>query len=303
MKDFLTEMTLRIRAAMDRIGGPAFDRAALAAWVKPLALVLAVTLISFLAVDVFYKLLSLQVLRTPATAAGSPARAAAGTLREPAERYAVIAERNLFATTLKALPDKSASSALPSEEYTDFDLKGTIAVDARTGYAIVEEKGKGKQKLYRIGEMIGSARLVRVTRNTAVLQSGGRELMMKIKEAADASAAGRSAVPSGGRSIAVSREEVTQSLGDLKSIMSQAVVRPYMMDGAQQGFVISNIVPGSLYARLGLQNGDVIVEVNNSRLEGADDVLQLVDVMQSGGSVTVGLLRNGQNQTLNYSFQ
>ncbi len=85
--------------------------------------------------------------------------------------------------------------------------------------------------------------------------------------------------------------------------MSQAVVRPYMVDGAQQGFVISNIVPGSLYSRLGLQNGDVIVEVNNSRLEGADDVLQLVEVMQSGGSVTVGLTRNGQNQTLNYSFQ
>ena len=62
-------------------------------------------------------------------------------------------------------------------------------------------------------------------------------------------------------------------------------------------------MPGSLYSRLGLQNGDVIVEVNNSRLEGADDVLQLVEVMQSGGSVTVGLTRNGQNQTLNYSFQ
>ena len=303
MKDFLTQETLRVRAAIDRMVHLALDGEALAEWIKPLAVVLAVTLMAFLAVDVFYKILVWQALRAPAAAAGSPVRAAAGSLREPAERYAVIAERNLFATTLKAIPDKSTAGSLPSEEYTDFELKGTVAVDARTGYAIVEEKGKGKQKLYRIGEMIGSARLVRVTRNTAVLQSGGRELVMKVKEAADGLAPGRSAVPSGGRSIAVSREEVTQSLGDLKSIMSQAVVRPYMMDGAQQGFVISNIVPGSLYSRLGLQNGDVIVEVNNSRLEGADDVLQLVEVMQSGGSVTVGLTRNGQNQTLNYSFQ
>ena len=61
-------------------------------------------------------------------------------------------------------------------------------------------------------------------------------------------------------------------------------------------------MPGSLYQKLGLKNGDVVVDVNNKRLESADDILQLVNVMQAGGSVSVNLMRNGLNETINYSF-
>jgi len=85
--------------------------------------------------------------------------------------------------------------------------------------------------------------------------------------------------------------------------MSQAVVRPYVADGAQQGFIISNIVPGSLYERMGLQNGDIVTSVNGRELTGVDDVMQLVNTMQSGGNISVSLVRNGTNETLNYSFR
>jgi general secretion pathway protein C len=258
-------------------------------------------MLSFLAVDIFYRVVALQMTPGKTAAAGPAAAAAAFAQKQPAESYRSIAERNLFMTTLKAIPDKSTPGAyLPSEEYTAFDLKGTIAVDPLQGYAIVEEKGKGKQKLYRVGEMIGSAKLVRVTRNTAVLQSGGRELIMKVKETPEGSLMGKSSPLPGG--ISLSRQDVTRSLGDLKSLMSQAVVRPNLVDGVQKGFVISNIMPGSLYQKLGLRNGDVVMDVNSKRLESADDILQMVNTMQTGGSVSVNLLRNGQSETLQYSF-
>lgn len=269
--------------------------------VKILVMAAAITIISFLAVDIFYKGVGMQLagkkakgIERPAGVASAPAQVG------PAERYALITERNLFMTTLKAIADKSPGLT-PSEEYTAFDLKGTIAINESMGYAIVEEKGKGKQKLYRIGEMIGSARLVRVTRNAVILSSSGREMVMKVKDNGEPAVPGQ-AYRSPGNGIALSKQDVTQSLGDLKSIMSQAVVRPYMNEGVQQGFVISNIIPGSLYERLGLKNGDVVQEVNGKKLDGADDVLQLVNVMQSGGSVSVNLMRNGKNESINYSF-
>jgi len=269
--------------------------------VKILMIAAAITAISFLAVDIFYNVAAMQLGDGITAGKDRPAAAAvmAGQVRPP-ERYAVITERNLFMTTLKAIADKSLAMT-PSEEYTAFDLKGTIAVNDTIGYAVVEEKGKEKQKLYRIGEMIGSAKLVRVTRHTAVLNNAGRELVMKIRENSEMSQAGPGFRPPGGN-ISVSKQEVTQSLGDLKSIMSQAVVRPFMSDGVQQGFVISNIVPGSLYERLGLKNGDIVMELNGKKLDSADDVLQLVNVMQSGGSVSVNLMRNGKAESLNYSF-
>lgn len=269
--------------------------------VQVLLAIVAITILSFLAVDIFYKIVSLQLVARQS--AGQDRIAAAVPLagqRDSLERYSVITERNIFQTTMNAIADKSAGPLLPTEEYTAFDLKGTIAVDDNMGYAIVEERGKGKQKLYRIGDMIGSARLVRVTRNTAVLNSDGRDLVMKIKETAEGASMGR--FTGAGNSIAISRQEVMQSMGDLKSIMSQAVVRPYITEGAQQGFIISNIVPGSLYERMGLKNGDVIMDLNDKKLNSADDVLQMVNVMQTGGTISANVMRNGKNETLHYTF-
>ncbi len=293
-----TNIAQMIKKRLEKLTSIPADPSMLTQAVQPFLIVVTITLLSFLVVDIFYNIVGLRmaygkvVVKSHSTAVASP-----WTQARSAESYHIITERNLFATTLKAIAGANAGgSLLPSEEYTAFDLKGTIAVDESMGYAIVEEKGKGKQKLYRIGEMIGSARLVSITRNTAVLKNGDKDFVMKIKDNSVTSFTGR------GNRIVISKQDVTQSLGDLKSIMSQAVVKPFLKDGVQQGFVVSNIVPGSLYQKLGLRNGDVIVDVNDKRLEGADDVLQLMNVMQAGGSVSVNLLRRGQNETINYSF-
>ncbi len=302
MKELIDRIIGRFRRELDRISGRPAGLSALARAAKPLLVVFAVTLVSFLTVDIFYKVLALQMTQKKAAAENRPAVAAPVLQKQSADRYQLITDRNLFLTTLKAIADKGAPGGfLPSEEYTAYDLRGTIAVDQFQGYAVVEEKGKGKQKLYRVGEMIGSAKLVRVTRNTAVLESGGREMIMKIKETAEASLTGKPSDRTTG-GITMSREDVVRNLGDLKSLMSQAVVRPFLAEGVQKGFVISNIVPGSLYQKMGLRNGDVVTDVNNKRLESADDILQMVNVMQAGGNVSVNLMRNGQNKTIDYSF-
>lgn len=272
--------------------------------VSTLLILAAITLSSYLLVDILYTAVRLYVIQTSAASARltsvSPGSAQAAKTFDNDD---IIVRRNLFQTTLTAIAEKGGP-VLPSEEYTAFDLKGTIAVDEGLGFAIVEEKGKGKQKLYRLGELIGSARLIRVTRNTAVLSADGRELVMRVKDVTEGlPAAGQRFTPAEpGRNISVSRQEVTQNLSDLTAIMSQAVVRPHFKDGTQEGYIISNIAVGSIYERLGLRNNDVIVDVNDKPISTADDLFQLVGVMQSGGTISVNLIRNGKSETLNYSF-
>jgi general secretion pathway protein C len=270
--------------------------------IQILVTVVVITIASCLTVDSLYKIAALQLInRENAVKERIGGSTVQAYQPEPLASYDIISERNIFHTTMEAIADANAEIILPTEEYTAFDLKGTIAVDENIGYAIVEERGKGSQKLYRIGEMIGSARLVRVTRNAAVLHSDGRDLVMKIKEPQGGVSAGRTASRRG--AITVGKHEVAETMSDLKTVMSQAVVRPYVTDGTQQGFIVSNIVPGSLYERLGLKNGDIVTSINGRELTGVDDVLQLVNAMQSGGNVSVSLVRNGANETLNYSFQ
>jgi general secretion pathway protein C len=269
----------------------------------------AITILSFETVDLFYKIISLSAVNqfTVIKNTASSKLSADSASRSPLQDYSVITGRNLFQSTLKTVSDKQLGGGYlgASEEVTSFDLKGTIAGGASFGFIIVEERGKNKQRLYHLGDMIGSARLIKITRNTAIIKSGDREITLKIKETMEGSLLSRSPVPQAhmpSSGMALSKSEVNEKLLDLKTIMTQAAVRPYFEAGAQEGFIISDIKPDSLYQKLGLQNGDIITEVNGKHMQSADDLLQMINIMQSGGSVALSLKRNGNAETINYSF-
>ena len=183
--------------------------------------------------------------------------------------YGIITERNLFLSTLKAVIDKESEGGLfdSDQKTTDFDLKGTVACNSSFGFIFIEERDTHKQKLYRLGDNIGSAKLIKITRNTATLRSGGRETTLKIKSTMEGSLlpdspdAGTNRAAS--RSMTLNKKMVNENLSDLKSLMNQAVVRPYLNKGVQEGLIISNIAPNSLYEKMGLQNGDIIIDVND----------------------------------------
>ena len=67
------------------------------------------------------------------------------------------------------------------QKTTDFDLKGTVACNSSFGFIFIEERDSHKQKLYRLGDNIGSAKLIKITRNTATLRSGGKETTLRDK--------------------------------------------------------------------------------------------------------------------------
>ena len=269
----------------------------------------AITILSYETVDLFYKIISLSAVNQSAVIKNiaSSKLITDSASRSPLQNYSVITERNLFLSTLKTISDKQLGGGFlgSSQEVTSFDLKGTVAGGSSFGFIVIEERGKNKQRLYHLGDMIGSARLIKITRNTAIIKSSDREITLKIKETPEGSLLSRQQgpqanIPNSG--MVLSRGEVNEKLRDLKTIMTQAIVRPYFEAGAQEGFIVSDIKPDSLYQKLGLQNGDIIIDVNGKRMQTADDILQMVNIMQSGGDIALSLKRNGKAETINYSF-
>jgi len=93
------------------------------------------------------------------------------------------------------------------------------------------------------------------------------------------------------------------NLNNLESIMNQAVVRPFMNKGVREGYIISNIAPNSLYEKAGLQNGDIITEINNNQMQNANDIMQLLNSMQSGSLMEFSIKRKGRTETINYILE
>jgi general secretion pathway protein C len=279
---------------------------------RRVVILVLMAVILYQATGIFYKALTLQLLRTrPAPAAAEKVRATTAPIREPADSYRIITERNLFGTTTKAVTDKQ-TAAVPQQQDVALliDLKGTVAGGPKYGFAVVEEKGTRKQRLVKTGDLIAGAKVVRIKRNAIDLLVNSQERTLKMVETNEGpivplvpSLPKVPAPPAAAGTTVISRSEVDAGLQDMGSLLRQAQIRPYFEGGVPDGFLISNIRPGSLYQKMGVVDGDIIQEVNNRKIRTADDVMGLLNTIKAGSSMSMTIKRRGGQETLNYQFQ
>lgn len=261
---------------------------------------------------IFYKALTLQLVRMrPVPAAAGMVQTAAIPARAPADSYRVISERNLFGTTTKAVTEKpTAAVPVMQDVALLIDLRGTVAGGPKYGFAIVEEKGTKKQRLVKAGDLIAGAKVIRIKRNAIDLLVNNQERTLNMVETKEGPivAPPRAPVPPASPAApagttVISRNEVDAGLQDMGSLLRQAQIRPYFEGGVPNGFLISNIRPGSLYQKMGAVDGDIIQEVNGRPIRTADDVMGLLNTIKAGTSMSMTIKRRGNRETLNYLFQ
>jgi len=286
---------------------------------RPFLILLVMTVMAYLTVGIFYKILSLAMIKTQVGAVSVESVVKKEpSAREPVDAFKVIVERNLFGSTDKIFSEKLAGdkAAPPPPDFTTmFDLRGTVAGDGRYGFAILEEKSAKKQRLYKVGDAIGGGRISRILRNAIAVKVGEEEKIMKIAETREAPIVGPSgrtgaqtasfAPPpvNASGSIMVNRSEVEAGLKDIGSMLSQAQIRPYFSQGAPDGFLVTNIRPGSIYQKMGMTNGDIIQGVNDKNIRTADDMMGFYNTLKGASNVTINIKRQGRPEKLNYVFR
>lgn len=95
----------------------------------------------------------------------------------------------------------------------------------------------------------------------------------------------------------ISREDVERQLANLSALATQARVVPSFKDGKANGFKIFSIRPGSLYQKIGLQNGDVIRKINGYAIDSPEKALELYAKLRESSRIEVELERRGKVQT------
>lgn len=261
---------------------------------------------SGLVVDIAYKVIFTGV---PAPAAASEKEDAArgvGEVPKPAlGDFRVIWERNLFGTVAKAGEDRreiDVAGLKPTR--LNLALLGTVADDTGGGFAVIEEKDKKKQDLYRTGDMVASARVYRILRGVVVLRVGNEDEVLSMEEPRDSeSREGQEQATAKASVVSVRKDEIESALGDMSKILTEARIRPYFTAGKADGFLITRITPGSLFQQMGLENGDIIRGVNNQTLESPERLLELYKGLKDGSEITLNLKRKGNEETLRYVFK
>jgi general secretion pathway protein C len=100
----------------------------------------------------------------------------------------------------------------------------------------------------------------------------------------------------------VERAEVDRSLTNLNEVATQARIVPSFRNGKANGFKLFSIKPGSIYSKIGLQNGDVIQKINGYDMNSPDRALEIYTKLRDATSLTIELMRGGNVQTMNYAI-
>jgi general secretion pathway protein C len=227
------------------------------------------------------------------------------------EDYEIILRNNPFgfdAGSLKPLTHSGEKAA----SISDMTLIGTVAGPEVYSFAIFIA-GKGTQEVYRVGESIpGVGKLKRV--ETDKVYIGGRERMIEVPIAdivtiTDVAPVQKTPVGSSfARSIGqgtyiVDQKKVEQAIEHPNQLMTDARLQPNIADGKQEGYVLREVRPGGIYQSLGLQNGDVLLRINEYNISNPENALQAFTALRGMERVQLDILRNNAKMTMTYQIR
>lgn len=256
-------------------------------------------------------------LLTPRPAAQAPPAA----VRKPALADAeIILQRNIFDSSAPGAQTLAgASSALQpvaAAPRANLTLLGTVAAGVRSLALIRADQ---EVEVYKLDEELpGGGTLVEVNRNQIrIAYPGGEEEVLVIEEQSQAgatpaatprtTAAPRTgALGEGVRSIGENRwllpkEEVEKARASMNELLRQARMEPNIVDGRTEGFVVRMIQPRSLLSNLGIQRGDVVMQVNGVELDSPEKALQIFQQLREAKNISLSLTRGGNR--LNFQYE
>lgn len=95
-------------------------------------------------------------------------------------------------------------------------------------------------------------------------------------------------------SCTIDRDFVDKILNMPDAMEKQARVVPSMRDGQTRGFKFYGVRPGSVPKLLGVNNGDLVTNVNGTDLSSLDDVMGLYTKLRRASNLSVTIERKGE---------
>ena len=171
-------------------------------------------------------------------------------------------------------------------------------------------------QVYAMGDKYQSARIYRIEKERVLFDHDG------VNEYIDASGPGAASLyppipgvapvqrgEAGGvrqlseRQYVMARSELNGAITNLPDLATKARIVPSFKNGVADGFKLFSIVPDSLYAKIGIQNGDVIRRINGYEMSSPDKALEIYQKLRDASRIEVEIERRGETLRNSYSIE
>ncbi len=271
---------------------------------------LLIALCIYLAVGLFYRIHTAGLVSEPPVGS-APGRAdlpPPKNIRSAADSE-VILKRDLFGVVLKDSAGTRKPVDIESLKPTALQLKlwGTVLHENGTAYAIIEDLKTRKQKLYRPGDAIETATIRQILREKVILSVGDRNEMLEMPSekspGVDAAGIPSHVGASASDGAQVNRNADVLTTHDVRRLLGEIGIRPHLEHGRPAGLELTRISGDSLFHRMGLVSGDIILGANGKPIRTVNDLVDLYREMGSSPEAKIQIQRNGQTKTVDFGIQ
>jgi general secretion pathway protein C len=219
-----------------------------------------------------------------------------------------------------AQPQRAGWNPVPVRSSLHGTLIGTAIADP-TRYSLcqITNPDLNETQVYAIGDKYQGARIYGIEKERVLLDNGGVNEYIDNSAAAPPSLGLAPMPPPGGAPQAqasgegvkqlsenqyvVARSEINNALTNLSDLATKARIVPSFKNGVANGFKLFSIVPDSLYAKIGVQNGDVIRRINGYEMNSPDKALEIYQKLRDASRIEIELERRGETLRKTYSIE
>lgn len=261
-------------------------------------------------------LLSIKEENSPKSKRSSPSVNETLPIKNRIEDYKLILNNNPFGINggeLRSLNSSLNSNKDLQNKEIDILLLGTVSGPPELSYAIFADN-KGTQEVFKIGESVFGVGILKVVKKDRVFIKNGSRVIeipfedLKIREvnkgpSEAAFSNNLFARKIGGNSYIVDQNKIQQMISNPSQMMTDARLKPNVVNGKEEGFILSEVKPGGIYSALGLQNGDVLLRINEYDISDPERALQAFTALRGLDRVQLDLIRNGTKMTITYQIK
>jgi general secretion pathway protein C len=203
-----------------------------------------------------------------------------------------------------------ASSGNTQAQQTDIVLIGTVVGPKELSCAVFKDNS-GLQEVFKVGESVfGLGVLYSVKKDKVIVRQGGKTVEIpiedvKVKEVKNPVSGGASlfAQKIGRDTYIVDQRKIQQAISNPSQMMTDARLKPNVNNGKEGGFILSEVKPGGIYHSLGLQDGDVLLRINEYDISNPERALQAFTALKGLERVQIDLMRRGSKMTMTYQIK
>ncbi len=105
-----------------------------------------------------------------------------------------------------------------------------------------------------------------------------------------------------GNNFKICKELINDKIKNISSILTQARGIPINNPDGTMSFKIVDIVPGSIFAHLGMINSDIITNIDGKKINNINEIMNMFGRIKDLDRLQLSFKRNDSAQTLEYTF-